>query len=188
MIAIFCTPSSAQNEVDNNDQSFNRPLVYRSDTLPMMIIPELNIYDINKYNYLRSRKYRREVHNVKKAYPYAIIANRRLQSLDTTLVKLSSKKEQKEYLEVAEKELIKEFEREMRKLNITQGIILVKLIDREIGRTSYEVVKELRGGFNAFFWQGIARILGNDLKLQYDPEGEDKLIEDIVMAIEYGFI
>lgn len=179
---------SAQENTDNSEESFNRPLVYRSDTVPMMMIPAVNIYDVNKYNYLKSRRYRRDVRNVKKAYPYAIIANQRLKSLDNDLAQFDSKKEQKEYLEVKEKEIIREFEGEMRKLNITQGIILVKLIDRETGQTSYEVVKDLRGGFNAFFWQGIARIIGNDLKLQFDPDGEDQLIEDIVMAIEYGFI
>jgi hypothetical protein len=164
------------------------PLVYRSDTLPVMQIPELNIYDVSKYNYLKSRRYRRMIYNVRKAYPYAMIANERLKALDEELSKIKSKREQKSYMNEAEKEIMQEFEDELRKLTISQGIILVKLIDREIGLTSYEVIKDIRGGFTAFFWQGVARIFGNNLKMQYDPEGEDKVIEDIIMAIEYGYI
>ncbi|TFH22950.1 MAG: DUF4294 domain-containing protein, partial [Bacteroidia bacterium] len=74
------------------------------------------------------------------------------------------------------------------KLTVTQGIILVKLIDRETGRSSYLVIKELKGSITAFFWQGIARIFGNNLKAEYDPEGDDRVIEDIVRGIEAGFI
>lgn len=164
------------------------PLVYRSDTIPVMIIPEVNIYDVNKYNYLKSWKYRRTVYNVKKAYPYAIIARSRLKKLDEQLMQMDSQKERKEYMKNSEKEIMDEFESQIRKLTISQGIILVKLIDREIGLTSYEVIKNLRGGFPAFFWQGIARLFGNDLKMQYDPEGEDKVVEDIIMAIDRGFL
>jgi hypothetical protein len=164
------------------------PLVYRSDTLPVMAIPQLNIYDVSKYNYLKSRRYRRMIYNVKKAYPYAVIANERLKALDDDLSDIKSKREQKAYMKEAEKQIMQEFEDELKKLTITQGIILVKLIDREIGHTSYEVIKDIRGGFTAFFWQGIARIFGNNLKMQYDPEGKDKVIEDIIMAMEYGFI
>lgn len=164
------------------------PLVYRSDTLPVMQIPELKIYDVSKYNYLKSRRYRRMIHNVRKAYPYAMVANERLKILDKELSKIKSKREQKAYMNEAEKEIMQEFEGELRKLTISQGIILVKLIDREIGHTSYEVIKDIRGGFTAFFWQGIARIFGNNLKMQYDPDGEDKVIEDIIMAMEYGYI
>ena len=78
--------------------------------------------------------------------------------------------------------------RQVKKLTITQGIILVKLIDRETGHTSYEVIKDLKGGFTAFFWQGIARIFGNNLKAEYNPDGEDAKIEDIVRGIESGFL
>jgi len=81
-----------------------------------------------------------------------------------------------------------QFEREVKRLTVTQGIILVKLIDRETGRTSYQVIQELKGRLTAFFWQGIARIFGNNLKAEYDPVDRDRIIEDIVQGIEAGFI
>lgn len=179
---------SGQQDAERKTIAPLPPLVYRSDTLPVMAIPELNIYDVSKFNYLKSRRYRRMIHNVKKAYPYAVIANERLKDLDDELSKMKSRKEQKAYMNEAEKEIMQEFEDELKKLTISQGIILVKLIDREIGHTSYEVIKDIRGGFTAFFWQGIARLFGNNLKMQYDPDGEDKVIEDIIKAMEVGFI
>lgn len=188
LILIGTVAVYGQNNPDRTPSSSLPPLVYRSDTLPVMAIPELNIYDVSKYNYLKSRRYRRMIYNVKKAYPYAVIANERLKELDEELSNMKSRREQKAYMNAAEKEIMQEFEDELKKLTISQGIILVKLIDREIGHTSYEVIKDIRGGFTAFFWQGIARLFGNNLKMQYDPDGEDKVIEDIIMAMEYGFI
>lgn len=128
------------------------------------------------------------IYNIKKAYPYAQVAGIKLKELDDHLVTIQSEKEQKVYIDQAEKEIMKEFEKEVKRLTITQGIILVKLIDRETGRTSYQVIKELKGGFTAFFWQGIARIFGNNLKTEYDPDDQDKVMEDIIRGIEAGFI
>ncbi len=166
-----------------------KAIVYADGSMPSMILPAVNIYDISRYNYLlHERKYRRTIYNVKRAYPYAVIANLRLSHLDSTLVQIDSKKERAEYIKDAEKLIMQEFENEIKRLTIKQGIILVKLIDRETGMTSYEVLKDIRGGFTAFFWQGIARFFGNDLKMQFDPEGEDKVIEDIVVAMQWGII
>ena len=128
------------------------------------------------------------IHNIKKAYPYARIAAVELKELDDYLATLESEEEQKAYINQAEKKIMDQFEKEVKRLTVTQGIILVKLIDRETGRTSYQVIKELKGGFTAFFWQGIARIFGNNLKTKYDPENQDKVMEDIILGIEAGFI
>ncbi len=191
LVLFMCllSPARAQADTSKHVIRTNRAIVYASDTVPVMHIPAVNIYDVNKYNYLlNSRKYRRIIRNVKKAHPYAVIANLKLRHLDSTLVDIDSKKERKEYTEVAEAEIMAEFENEIKRLTVKQGIILVKLIDRETGKTSYEVLKDIRGGFTAFFWQGIARLFGNNLKMQFDPDGEDKVIEDIVMAMEWGLI
>jgi hypothetical protein len=71
-------------------------------------------------------------------------------------------------------------------MTILQGRILVKLIDRETGHTSYDLVKQLRGSFQAWMWQGVAQLFGNDLKGEYDPQGDDRVIESIVRRIENG--
>jgi hypothetical protein len=74
----------------------------------------------------------------------------------------------------------------MRKLTFTQGKILIKLIDRETENTSYDLIRQYRGKFSAAFWQGIARIFGANLKSDYDPTGEDYLIEQIINDLEAG--
>lgn len=185
----FCTESLAQSDTVYIPADYNNAIVYASDTVPMVNLPAINIYDLNKYSYLlHNWKYRRTIYNVKKAYPYAVVANERLSDLDSTLMTMRNDKQRKSYSKEAEAQIMKEFEDEVKKLTVKQGIILVKLIDRETGMTSYEVIKDIRGGFTAFFWQGIARLFGNNLKMQFDPEGDDKVIEDIVMAMQWGML
>ncbi|MDF1576627.1 MAG: DUF4294 domain-containing protein [Bacteroidales bacterium] len=166
-----------------------RAVLEGSDTLPIVELPEVWVYETRDFEYLYlKRRYRRMIHNVKKAYPYARIAGVKLKELDDHLLTIQSEKEQKAYITLAEKEIMDQFEKDVKRLTVTQGIILVKLIDRETGRTSYQVIKELKGGFTAFFWQGIARVFGNNLKSEYDPLNQDRIMEDIVLGIEAGFI
>ena len=179
---------SAQNEKKDNS-GVTRVVIEGTDTIPMIELPEVTVFDRRDLDYLYlKRKYRRLIRNVKKAYPFSKIAGEKLRELDKQLASIQDEKEQKEHIRTAEEEIMGQFEKEVRKLTVTQGIILVKLIDRETGRSSYLVIKELKGSITAFFWQGIARIFGNNLKAEYDPEGADKVIEDIVRGIEAGFI
>jgi len=187
-LGFACLPLFSQ---DTNPDSIHvaRGIVQGNDTIPIIELAEVRVYQRSDFNYLSyKRRDKRLVRNVKKAYPYAKIAGRELKELDKQLALLKSEEAQKEYINVAEKEIMDKFEKQVKKLTITQGIILVKLIDRETGHTSYEVIKDLKGNVTAFFWQGIARIFGNNLKTEYDPVGEDAKIEDIVRGIEMGFI
>lgn len=125
-------------------------------------------------------------YNVKKAYPYAILASARLKEYEKILATIPSEEGKKAYMKIAEKQLQKEFGPELKNLSINQGRILIKLIDRETGNTSYDLVKQLRGNFSAFMWQSLASLFGSSLKTEYDPEGEDKLIEVAIKQIESG--
>jgi hypothetical protein len=102
------------------------------------------------------------------------------------LLTLETEEEQKEYLKQAEQELLDKYTEDLKRLTITQGKILIKLVYRETGATSYDLVEFYRGRFSAFFWQALARLFGSNLKLEYDPYGEDRLIEEIVILIEHG--
>jgi len=188
--ALLCyVKDLAAQEPQKDNSVVTRAVVQGSDTLPIFELPEVLVYERRDFEYLYlKRRYRRMIRNIKKAYPYAQIAGVKLKELDDHLATLNSEKEQKAYINQAEKEIMDQFEKQVKRLTVTQGIILVKLIDRETGRTSYQVIKELKGGFTAFFWQGIARIFGNNLKTKYDPENQDKVMEDIVLGIEAGFI
>ena len=81
-----------------------------------------------------------------------------------------------------------EFEQPLRRLSFTQGRLLIKLIDRETGDTSYNLIREYKGGVSAFFWQGIARLFGANLKDEYDAETNDKMIEHIISLIDMGVL
>ena len=85
-------------------------------------------------------------------------------------------------------EIVHSFEREddIRDMTYSQGRILIKLVDRETSHTSYQLVKHFKGNLSAFFWQGIAKIFQTNLKYEYDPDGTDKWIEEIVARIENG--
>ncbi|MBR9831188.1 DUF4294 domain-containing protein [Acidiluteibacter ferrifornacis] len=134
------------------------------------------------------RKYDRLERYVTKVYPYAKLAGDLLQTYNDTLQTIKNEVKRKAYMKKVEEELKTQFEGELKKLTVMQGVILVKLIDRETGESSYELVKELRGSMSAFLWQSLARLFGQNLKLKYDPNGEDRDIENIVIMLENGII
>lgn len=159
------------------------------DTVPIITLPEINVYS---YKIIKSKRKARQlsrlIKNVKKVYPYAKLAGIKLQEYNEIFLTMSSEKEKRKLMRQIEKELKDEFGDELRSLTFSQGKILIKLIDRETGNSSFELVQELRGKFIAFFWQTFARIFGYNLKVKYDPEGEDRNIEIIVLMIENGSI
>tara|TARA_B110000046_G_scaffold69404_1_gene77447 strand:- start:1967 stop:2425 length:459 start_codon:yes stop_codon:yes gene_type:complete len=134
------------------------------------------------------KRFNRLQYNVKKMYPYAKLAGDLLEKYEDELTSVDSERARKKYYKKIEDELKKEFDGEIRKMNATQGRILVKLIDRETGDTSYEILREFRGNVSAFFWQSFSKMFGQDLKSAYDPYGEDREIESIVQLIEAGAI
>ncbi len=164
-----------------------RAVVIDGDTLWVADLDEVYIFPTKKFKSRRERRrYTRLIYNIKKAYPWAKLAGEKLADVEVHLVSLETEKEQKDYMKLVEKELLKDYKKDLKKLTVTQGRILIKLVDRETGDTSYELVKELRGKISAVLWQALARLFGSNLKSEYDPEGEDRLIEEIVVLIENG--
>ena len=134
------------------------------------------------------RRYRRLVYAVKKVYPVAQIAKRKMATMEEELCRLPTKKEQRAYIRKIYHEIKDEYTPICKHMTRTQGRVLLKLIDRETEYTAYQVLKEFRGGFVAGFWQGISRIFGQNLKSEYDKEGEDRIIEQIVIYYEAGLL
>lgn len=161
------------------------------DTLLIVYLPEVDIDLMNRYYQISETwQGRRLVNNVRKVYPYAKIASELLQTYDTLLATVSNASERSNLMRMAEDDLTEQYTEELKKLTFSQGLILIRLIDRETGDTSYQVVQELRGKFRAFFYQGFARLWGYDLKSEYDPHNnlEDDQIETIVTLLERGQI
>jgi hypothetical protein len=127
-------------------------------------------------------------YDVKAAYPYAILAKMKLAEMDSQLVTVKGDKARKDFTDKCEKELTAQFSADMRNLTYSQGKILFKLLDRETGSTTYQIIQQRRGNFSAFMWQGVACVFGNNLKSDYDPTGDDAKIEEVVQLIEMGLI
>ena len=161
------------------------------DTTLIVYLPEVDIDLMQRYlQIIDTRQGRRLASNVKKVYPYAKLAGTKMQEYDSILANIPDKTERSRLMKQAEKEITEQYTEELKDLTITQGLILVRLIDRETGSTTYQVVKELRGKVRAFFYQGFARLWGYNLKTEYDPHNtpEDDEIETIMTLLERGVI
>ncbi len=124
-------------------------------------------------------------YNVYRTYPIAVEAAVVVSRIERELAAKGGKRDQREYVNRLEKELFAQYESRLRKLSITQGRILIKLIDRQTGQSAFRLIKDLKSGRTAFMWQVVARLFGSNLKWEYNPE-EEYQIEQIVQAIESG--
>tara|TARA_R110001592_G_scaffold211976_2_gene464107 strand:- start:43151 stop:43792 length:642 start_codon:yes stop_codon:yes gene_type:complete len=134
------------------------------------------------------KKLKKLTKNIVKVYPYAKLTGDILDECEVELAKIDNEATKADFMDEVEDDLKAEFEGELKKLTYSQGRLLIKLIDRETGETSYELIKKLKGGFSAFMWQGLARLFGSDLKSEFDAAEEDYMIELIVKKIENGEI
>ena len=133
------------------------------------------------------RQYYRLVHNFSKAYPYALMAKKIASEIDDNIAESGLVGEEREkYINQMQRQLFRDFEKTLKNLTISQGLLIVKLIDREMDKTTFKVIKEYKSGFVAGFWQGIGRLFGYNLKQEYDAEGEDKDIEELVQKWHDG--
>lgn len=179
----------AQNQKDSDTIIVTKTVIDDGDTIPNVTLGEVIIFPEKKFkNRYQAWRYRKLVRDLKRVYPYAKMAKNKLDKMEKEFLELETEKERKKYIKTIEKQLMDEFGNELKKLTITQGRLLLKLIDRETGSTSYILLQELRGNFSAVFWQAIARLFGSNLKSEYDPQGEDRIIERIVLLIEHDQI
>jgi len=166
-----------------------RSLEVNGDTLPVVNLKEVRVMPMPKFRNRREyRRYSRYVRNVKKVYPYAKFTAHLLNEMEQHLDSLTTEKEKKAYIKSVEKSLKAKYSDVIWNMTFSQGKILIKLIDRETGMTSYEIIDRMKGAFNAGFWQAVARLFGSNLKTKFDPEGEDRILNQVVMMIEYGMI
>jgi len=182
-ITLFSQFSQAQSV--KNDTIMVRGVIIDGDTIPYQYISVINIYAERKFKNKRAfEKYSKLRRDVLKVWPYAKITEKKFNELAVQLGMTNDERVKKALVNKTEKEIKARFEGELKNLTITQGRILIKLIDRQTGNTSYVVLEELKGNLSAFFWQSLARLFGHNLKAHYDPNGEDAEIEKIIKTIE----
>lgn len=184
---VFAQHEDALNMAKSGEGYVVHAAVLEGDTVPWVWLPSVTVESEMKFatrrQYVRWTRIR---HNVKKVYPYAILAAAKLKEYDLILERMSDEQMRKTYLKMCERELQKQFGHELKNLSVQQGRILMKLIDRETGKTTYTIVQEMRGNFQAFMWQSLAVLFGNSMKKEYDAQGEDRLIEVAIQQVESG--
>ncbi len=194
IFSIFVTDISGQEDTlkRKTDSVPTRSYLLQKVERDGVTLPEVEIKEVTVVARPRAarrseyRKYERLVYNIKRVYPYALMVRKKLDLVNVEMKSLTDEKSRKAYMKEVEKDVFAEYEGDMRQMTMTQGRLLIKLIDRETQNTSYELIKDYRGKFTAAFWQGIARIFGTNLKEEYDAYGEDALIELIIMEIDAG--
>jgi len=158
------------------------------DTIPVVVLKNLYCFNRKRFKGAKyERNYWRMVNDVKKTLPIAKEA-RRLLVIAYDTCQVLSDRQQREYFKQLEKDLWVQYKPQLKRLNYRQGKLLVRLIDRECNRQSYQIIRDYLGKTRAFFWQGFGRLFGVSLKSEWDPDGKDKELEDICLQVEQGMI
>lgn len=188
-LSLSTNKTFAQTNYGANDTLLRAAVIFEGDTIEAKTLSEIFIY-----SYLRSSlskaKWTRLRNAVYVTYPYARRASMVFNDINAHIANNPDKAFVRHYINTREKELKKEFTEPLTNLSVYQGKILMKLINRETqGVNCYEILKELKGGFTARFWQTVAFVFGSNLKQPYDAKGEDVEIEYIVKEVQrmYGY-
>lgn len=186
LICFLLLTSAIQAQVIQKESDIiieNDTILNDTIELPELIVrkEKLDIEARKQFALLQNR--------VLKVYPYAKITAERLTALNRGMANLKTEREKKKYFKIVENYLTNEFEAKLKKLSRKQGQILVKLIHRQTGTSTYDLIADLKSGWKAFWSNTTARVFDINLKTKYDPynNNEDYLIESIlVYAFEIG--
>lgn len=161
--------------------------VYQGDTIPYVKLPTVYIFKPLKFKNRRAEtKYYKLIRDVKKTLPIAKEINGIIIETYEFLQTLPNEKARSRHIKAVEKGLKEQYTPRMKKLTFAQGKLLIKLVDRENNQTSFQLVRAFMGPFKTGFYQAFAALFGASLKKQYDPTGEDALVERIVLMVESG--
>lgn len=180
---------NAQEQTTTINEYLVPACIYEGDTIASLRMPTLYVFKPLKFkNKKQQQQYNRLVRNVKKTLPIAKEVNRAIIETYEFLQTLPNEKAREKHLQAVEKSIKEQYTPRMKKLTFSQGKLLIKLINRETDSSSYELVKAFLGPFKAGFYQAFAAIFGASLKKEYHPEGEDAMVEQIVLLVESGQI
>ena len=188
-LSCIATYSQSKEETTSINGYMVPVCVYQGDTIPSLRMPVLYVFKpLNLNSEKKRREYNRLVRNVKKTLPIAKEVNRAIIETYEFLQTLPDEKARQKHLNAVEKSVKEQYTPRMKKLTFAQGKLLIKLINRETDSSSFELVKAFLGPFKAGFYQAFAAIFGASLKKEYHPEGEDAMVEQIVLLVESGQI
>lgn len=189
MFAMCCSLCVQAQEKQSINGYLVPMCIYEGDTIPWIQLRTVYIFrPLIFKNRKEEMEYNRLVRNVKKVYPISKEIHRAIIETYEYLQTLPNEKARQKHIKRVEKGLKEQYTAQMKKLSFAQGKLLIKLVDRQSNQTSYELVKAFMGPFKAGFYQTFASLFGASLKKEYDPLGEDKLTERIVLMVENGQI
>lgn len=182
ILFLFCTYN-----LDAQHRQVTRSIIIDGDTIPHVWLEDVYVRARGKsqaFYHRYDRQQARLEYNVRRVYPYAQIAARKINEIEYKLSKTKRESEKKKIIKDEYAELMKTFKAPLMKLSVNQGRILIRLVYRETSNTTFTHIREYKGSFNAYFWQSMALLFGNNLKSKYNPYGEDFDIEEVVLKIQ----
>ena len=161
--------------------------VENGDTMYLSWLREVLVYPTMRFKNKKQEKfYWKTVRDVKKCLPYAKMITADMRYADAELAQLPDDKSRRKWWRAFERQLFRKYEKDFRGMTASQGMMLMKLMDRETDKTSYELIKQYKGKATANFWQFIAKLFKNDLKEEYDAEDKDRITERVINLVESG--
>jgi hypothetical protein len=191
---LFVTNATAQAPTNIQGRTtvpegYTLALVNGKDTLYIVYLPEFFVFPAMKFkNEKEKQEYTKLVRDVKRTLPYAKLIYNTLIETYEYIETLPNDKARNTHLKRMEKELFNQYKPELKKLTLSQGKLLIKLVDRECNQTSFNLVSAYLGKVRASFWNVFAGMLGASLKSEYDPKGKDLMTERVVLLVEQGQI
>ena len=181
---FFCYVSLVLTGVLLTARSISTP-VQAQEVLPVCVLDPVEIHG-RPLSEEEKNAFLRMVYNVRRTYPYAVLAKERMDRYNAMKAEVSKKKEQRKYLREEEAAIKRDFMEDLKNMTRSQGAILIKLLARQTDTTAYFLLKDFRGNARALAYQSVARLWGYNLKENYRPQDRDKDIEAIVQLIEQG--
>ena len=164
-------------------------ILMNGDTVKTVVLRDIYIYPAQTYTSTRhEEQYQRLIRDVKRTLPYAKLVYATLIETYEYMQTLPDDKARDAHLKQMEKDLFAEYKPVMTKMTLTQGKLLIKLIDRECNQNSYDIIKAYLGPFRAGFWNLFAGVFGASLKTEWDPDSKDAAAERIVQLVEMGLL
>jgi hypothetical protein len=184
VILVFTNLVYSQGVVDSVMLQINQ-----NDTFYLARMQDVWVYPKMVFkNKKQERFYWKTVRDVKKTLPFAKELTKEMQVADHQLALLPDEKARRKWWKQHEKYLFQKYENDFRHMTASQGQMLMKLMDRESDRTSYDIIKHYRGKASANFWQFVAKLFKNDLKEEYDADDKDRIVERVINLVEAGML
>ena len=184
VIFVFTNLVYSQSVVDSVMLQINQ-----NDTFYLARMQDVWVYPKMVFkNKKQERFYWKTVRDVKKTLPFAKELTKEMQVADHQLALLPDEKARRKWWKQHEKYLFQKYENDFRHMTASQGQMLMKLMDRESDRTSYDIIKHYRGKASANFWQFVAKLFKNDLKEEYDADDKDRIVERVINLVEAGML